>query len=276
MALQYQLCCGDTLTVYVPEKEHGSSLGLEKHQVTVTGIFSIGIDEYDGHTSYCSLNTMRRMCPDVKGVDQIAVSVAPRPQPSLRLAWWQVPRAWFSYLTESASEYISRQVHKLRLLFHTLQVRSWQELYPDLVASLMLEKYAMTIVLGLIALVASMLMICLLFMFIQYKQHDIALLRAMGASEHDIYRLFRRLGMMIVLRASLTGLTCAAGIGWWLETYRPIQLPSIYVVTYLPAAIEPTSFVTIFLVTLFLGWLACRIPLKQLRTVHVAQLLRES
>jgi lipoprotein-releasing system permease protein len=133
----------------------------------------------------------------------------------------------------------------------------------------------MTIVLALIALVASMLMVCLLFMFIQYKRKDIAILRALGASSHDVYRIFRRLGMMIVFRASAAGLLSAALIGWWLDTFRPITLPSIYIVTHLPAAVEPMSFFTIFMVTLLLGYCACLIPLRQLRGMGVAQVLRE-
>lgn len=275
LARRTRICCGDTVTVYIPQPTRSHSVSLTQHTLTVTGIFSVGLDEYDSNAAYCSLDTMRILFPDITGVDQLAVSFKPLPPPAEGLRGFSALRAWSYYALHSVDAYYHRQLRKLKLLFTGLSVRGWQELYPELVASLTLEKYAMTIVLALIALVASMLMICLLFMFIQYKRNDIAILRAMGASSQDMYRIFRRLGMMIVIKAAGSGLLCAAAVGWWLETFRPITLPSIYIVTYLPAAVEPLSFFLIFLIILLLGYTACLIPLKQLRRMSVAGVLRE-
>lgn len=275
LAQRYRLCCGDQITIYAPQEEESRSIDLAKHTLTITGIFSVGLDEYDSNAAYCSLATMKQLFPKMRGVDQLAVTFKSLPPPHKNLSWARAVRAWSYYLFHSAEAYYHRQLHKLKLLFTGLSVRGWQELYPELVASLTLEKYAMTIVLALIALVASMLMVCLLFMFIQYKRRDIAILRAMGASSHDIYRIFRRLGMMVVFRASASGLLSAALIGWWLDTFQAITLPSIYIVTHLPAAVEPLNFFVIFMVTLLLGYCACLIPLKQLRGVGVSEILRE-
>lgn len=276
LAQKHRLDCGDTVTAYAPHEGAGSYLNLEKHTLTVAGIFRIGLEEYDTNVAYCNQETMRTLCPDCTGVDQIVATIAPPPSPPTNAPWQQRLRAWWSRTTTSTAEHAARQLLKLKLLLTGLSVRGWHELYPDLVSSLNLEKYMMTIVLGLIALVASMLMICLLFMFIQYKQRDIALLRALGARQEDIYCLFRRIGMTIVMRATLTGLALAGSIGWWIDAYKPIQLPDAYYISYLPAALEPISFIVIFVVSLLLGYLACLIPLRQLRTVSITNTLRQS
>ena len=274
LAAHAHLRCGDQVTLYVPQEEESRSLDLNKQVVTVTGIFTVGLDEYDSNAAYCS-ETMHRLFPRLHGADQLAVTFTPPPCPQKGLTYIQSARAWLFYFFRSEERYHARQIRKLSLLLHGLTVRSWQDLYPELVASLALEKYAMTIVLMLIALVASMLMISLLFMFLQYKRNDIAILRAMGASTDDIYRIFQRLGMVIVIRASLFGLLAAAAIGWWLDTFRAIPLPRIYIVTHLPAAVEPISFFLIFLIILCIGYCACLIPLRTIQETQVAQVVRE-
>lgn len=276
LADKHRLSCGDGITTYAPHEGAGAYLNLEKHILTVTGIFRVGLEEYDSNVAYCNQETMKKLCPDCTGIDQIVATFSSPPAPPANAPLIQKLRAWWVRLTTSTTEYLERQVFKLKLLLAGLSVRGWYELYPDLVSSLNLEKYMMTLILGLIALVASMLMICLLFMFIQYKQRDIALLRSMGAREDNIYRLFLRIGMTIVMRATLTGLTLAGIIGWWIDVYKPIQLPDAYYISYLPAALEPISFVVIFFVSLGLGYCACLIPLRQIRTTSITSILRQS
>lgn len=276
LAQRAHLVCGDNITVHVPFHEGGRSLSLTEHQLTVVGIFTTGLDEYDASGAVCSTHTIQQLFKDVSGADQLAVRFAPRPQPSRQRSWIMQLKGWWQYLFESQATYRARQLHKLKLLLSGLRVRGWQELYPDLVSALVLEKYAMSIILGLIALVASMLMVCLLFMFLQYKQRDIAILRALGASKHAIHRLFARLGMTIVLRACSLGLLLATSIGYWLEIYKPIKLPSVYYVTYLPAAVELGNVIIIFCITFALGIGACLIPLRQIYALRIAAILRES
>lgn len=276
IALNNNIRLGQTIAILAPEPTSRSNLSLEKHEATVTGIFSIGLEEYDANAAYCSLATMQSFYSDAKDADQIALTFSPPPPPPSRMRWWR--KVWYRLRQAfmSSEWYAARQLKKVKLLLSGLYVRSWAELYPGLMSSLTLEKYAMTIVLALIALVASMLMICLLFMFIQNKKRDIAILRAMGASEKDIYRLFSRIGMRITLMSVVSGLTLSGVLGWWIKAYKPIRLPDVYYVSYLPAALEPVNFAIIFFVTLILSWLACRVPLQQLKRFSISEILRSS
>ncbi|MGD1997538.1 MAG: FtsX-like permease family protein, partial [Candidatus Dependentiae bacterium] len=223
--------------------------------------------------AFCSLETLEGLYEEkFAGVDRISVSFT---QPSYKnLPWWQrlvmQLRDWWQGEDGTRLRYL----HALKYVLSGLSVRGWEELYPDLAASLALEKYAITIVLALIALVASMLMICLLFMLLQFKRRDIAILRAMGASRDDIHSLFHRIGLTIAFRSVTAGLLFAGAVGWWLQTYKMITLPDVYYLPYLPASLEPSGFIIIFLVTMLLAHLACRVPLRQLRSLDITEIFR--
>ncbi|NDC43116.1 MAG: ABC transporter permease [Chitinophagia bacterium] len=154
-------------------------------------------------------------------------------------------------------------------------VRSWQELYPALVASLKLEKYVMFLVIALITLVASMNMVSLLFMQIQQKRRDIAIFQAMGMPHTMIREIFLYIGLFITLIASTLGLLAAGIVGTLLERYPCIQLPDVYYISYLPARLDAEIFIMVFVVTLLIGFVATWLPAYRTRSIKIAQVLRE-
>jgi lipoprotein-releasing system permease protein len=272
-ALSLRLWIGDEITVYIPSQGSGASLALEKKTLTVAGIFQVGIEEYDANIMYCSFDVLRDFFPDAKGVDQIAVSYQ-RPERYVPQTLRQRLRyLWYQFF-DSDDAFCQRQTRKLTSIMSGLCVRSWKDMYPDLVASLKLETIAFAIVLSLIALVASMLMASMLFMLITYKRHDIAILRALGMSSGRIAQLFLLVGMSIVTAAVTCGLALAGLIGWWIQTYKPITLPDVYYVTHLPAVLEWHLFIVVFVVAMLMGLGACLLPLRSLKSFAVAQVLR--
>jgi lipoprotein-releasing system permease protein len=148
-------------------------------------------------------------------------------------------------------------------------------LYPDLVSSLILEKYVMFFILALITLVATLNMISLLFMQIQHKLRDIAIMKTIGLANKPIRSIFLALGVTITLLASLSGLGCAAVAGYLLERYPFIKLPDVYYVSYLPARMDFELFVVVFCATLLLGFLATWIPAQRTKRINIAHVLRQ-
>jgi lipoprotein-releasing system permease protein len=273
-ALSHKLWLGSKLIAHVPHEATHTKITLEKKELVVSGIFSMGLEDYDANIAYCSQNTLNSLFPECTGVDQLAVALK---QPS-----WTLPASsifecithiWKRY-TIGIDAYYSTETANIAALLPGLSVRSWKELYPDLVASLQLEKYAISIVLALIACVASMLMVCLLFMFIQHKQQDIAILTTLGMTSSQLYWLFVQIGMTIITQASVCGIAIACSISWILQTYKPITLPDIYYISYVPAIIEPAHIMLVVLGTLFLGLCACHIPLTQIKSLSIVRILR--
>jgi len=266
-AQEHNLVIGQKIKLLIPEPSGKRTLTLKKQMVTVAGIFNIGLDEYDHNLIFMSLDTMHDMY-DTRGVDQLALKLTPyKPSGILErlMRWWH------------GGDYHEQIIIKeLRAKLPGFSVHSWKDLNPSLVASLKLEKYVMFFVLALITLVASMNMVALLFMQMQSKQADMAILRAMGAAPQQLRKIFLTMGMTITLIASSVGLLLALAAGYALERYPFIQLPDVYYVSHVPARIDLEIFLAVFLVTLLLGFCATWLPAQRAARINIINVLRQS
>ena len=236
---------GDKIDLFFSrsEKIKGRKIKLDKAEVTIGGIFKVGIDEFDTGLIICSLDLVKKIFPG-SGITQISIKLKPGSDETKTIAALQ---------------------KRLKI-----KVQSWKELYPALLEALKLEKYAMFLILALITLVASMNIISLLFMQITQKRPDIAILKAMGLSYKKISRIFIYLGLSISLIGSLAGLLLAFIVGWILENYPFIKLPDAYYVTHLPARMELSIFITVFVVVMFLSFLSTWIPARKTNSINIS------
>lgn len=250
-AQEYDLHVGSQVDLLIPEATGKRKIVLDKHRVTVAGVFKVGLEEFDSNLLFMPLEDLHELF-DEKGADFVTVK-----------------------LTKSEDYFLHETLFLLRKRLSHLEIRSWQDLYPALVASLKLEKYVMFFILALITLVACMNMISLLFMQIQNKRYDIAILQSMGCASLDLQAVFLALGMVITLGASLFGLGLAFIAGSILERYPFIQLPDVYYVSYLPARMDASIFIVVFVATLLLGFLATWIPARRTQKIDILQVLRQ-
>lgn len=230
------------------EKNRGRKITLGQTKAIIGGIFSTGIDEFDAGLALCSIPFFNSLFPEI-GITQINIKLKPHEN----------------------EDYV---IEKLRKRFNGLEIYSWKELYPALVSALKLEKYAMFLILALIILVASMNIISLLFMQITQKKGDIAILKAMGASDNSLQSLFIYMGMTIAFTACCLGLFFACLASWFLETYPFITLPDAYYVTHLPARMEWQLLVIVFGVIMLISFFAAWIPVRRTRSINIAHVLR--
>ena len=98
-----------------------------------------------------------------------------------------------------------------------LKVRDWKEMNRQLFSALKLEKFATFVVLSIAILVASFCIICTLLLMVTEKSKEIAIMKAMGASDEGILRLFMTEGMFIggvgTVFGVVTGYTAMKKIG---------------------------------------------------------------
>ena len=239
---------GDTIDLlYISDQIKNRKITLSKKDVQVSGIFSTGIEEFDSNLilgSFFLLNSLF----DQSGVNQFNIQLKP-----------------------NVSE--KETIAKLKNRFG-LDVFSWKELYPALVAALKLEKYAMFFILALITLVASMNIISLIFMQIIQKRPDIAIFQAMGMHNRDIIKLFMFMGVGLSAIAATAGLIAAYIFGLILEKYPFITLPDTYYVSHLPVQMEWYIFLLVFALIIGMSILATWIPARNIRSVDAAHVLR--
>lgn len=249
LARKLNLSTGSQLNIiYTQSENFGKKIDFQQKKVIVTGIFETGIDDFDAYFIYCSLSLCAEIFPD-DGITQIYANFTSRND-------------------EDAS--ISKLQERLKL-----NVYSWKKLYAPLVSALELEKYAMFIILLLIVLVASSNIISLLFMLITQKRKDIALLLTLGLTPYKIRNIFLIVSMTITSLAAIIGLLAAYITGACLQHYRWIQLPdNIYYTTHLPILLDPYLFLLIFFVVLTISFIASLIPLRTIKTMDIATIIR--
>ena len=226
---------------------HGKKVTFDAQKAVISGIFDTGIDEFDNGVVYCSLDFLEKLYPNID-VDQVNVTTVP----------------------STDEKKLIEKLHK-RL---GLDVYSWKDLYPSLVATLKLEKYVSFLILALILLVASMNIISLLYMQITQKRPDIAILKAMGMSYRSISSIFFIIGMTISCIASGCGLLTAVIASWFLEKYPFITLPDTYYVTQLPVAMTAEIICAVFCVVILFTFFATWLPIQRIATINISRVLR--
>jgi lipoprotein-releasing system permease protein len=229
------------------EKIHGKKITFDSQNALISGIFDTGIDEFDNGVVYCSLAFLEQLYPNIP-IEHINVSLS-------------------AHVDEK------EMIQKLRNRLG-IDVFSWQDLYPSLVASLKLEKYVSFFILALILLVASMNIMSLLFMHILQKRPMIAVLQSMGLSHQSLSILFFMIGITISTVACISGLLAAVVASYALQKYPFIQLPDTYYTTHLPVAMNWYIIIAVFGVVMIFGACATWLPIQRIRKINISRVLR--
>ncbi len=248
LAQDLSLTVGDPIDLYfTTQKTKSKKITLSQKSLTIGGIFSTGIEEFDSNLIICSFTTLTSMFPQ-----GCPTHISLQLQPSTNI------------------EVLKKRLHA-RL---PLQAISWQDRYPAIVAALQLEKYAMFFILALITLVASMNIIALLSMHISSKRTDIAILRAMGIPHTTIKHAFVLFGLIIAGTATIIGIICASMASWLIEHYPFITLPDAYYVSTLPANMESSIAILVFCVVMIVTCFALAIAIRMINTIQITHVLR--
>lgn len=142
--------------------------------------------------------------------------------------------------------------------------RDWMTMNKNLFSALKLEKYAMSIILTLIIIVASFNIVSLITMSVKDKRKDIAILRAMGASKRSIRRIFINQGMQVGIIGTVIGNIAALVISVVLERYKLISLPEdVYYLDRIPVKIVPEVFVMVTVAALVITYISSIFPAAQ-------------
>lgn len=240
---------GDSIRIlYAAEQQpRNRKLLFDSQTALVGGLIQTGYEDLDSRLILCSFTFFESLFPDI-GVQALQLRFAPHTQiPSL--------------------------VRALRSRLG-LEIATWQDLYPALLAAMTLEEYVSFLVIALITLVASMNILALLFMQITNKRSDIALLKTIGFSDGAITNIFIYMGLGIALVASSCGIACAAVISFCIDHYKLIPLPDAYYVSHVPA--QMTIFVPflVFAIVLTMSLCAALIPTRRLHKESLATILR--
>lgn len=148
--------------------------------------------------------------------------------------------------------------HALPKIFDTL---SWKDVNRSLLFALMLEKFAMGVVLFLIILVAAFSLSGTVMMTVYYKKTQISLLRGLGIPWQDVVKIFIAHGVVIGLAGVISG--CIAGLVLCIiiQDVGMIHLPEgIFALQKLPVKFLYRDYIIICLCALALTIIASVYP----------------
>jgi lipoprotein-releasing system permease protein len=153
--------------------------------------------------------------------------------------------------------------------------RTWMEQNKNLLSALRLEKLVMFIILALIILVASFNIISALVMTVMEKKKDIAILKAMGATNRSIMRVFVAEGLTIGVFGALLGTLVGYGLLEVQTYFQIIKLPSdVYYISTLPMKIDHLDVLLIAAVTILLCLASTLYPSYKASTIDPVETLR--
>lgn len=155
-----------------------------------------------------------------------------------------------------------------------LRVRDWREINKNLFSALKLERIATFLILSIEIIVASFCIVCTLLLMMTEKAKEIAILKALGATDGLILRAFMGEGIIIggmgTVIGVATGLALCTGLAWF-----GLRLdPDVYYIDRLPIDVNGWDYGAVTLAaltictvaTLFPAWQASRLrPVDGLR-----------
>jgi lipoprotein-releasing system permease protein len=223
LAKQLAASLGDCVLVTSPQI--GMSFGSGTRapiakSFRVIAIFEAGFDQYDSKLVYTDLYEAQAFYEYGDSVTGVEMKVAD--------------------IDEAHA--IARKIDVLldNGIYHTMD---WRELNHGLFTALLIQQIGMSFVLGLIILVAACTVIATIVMVVLEKKKEIAVLKAIGATNDAVLLIFLYQGGIIGVVGTALGIL----IGWlccrFLLVYSFPLDPKVYFISKLPVSMHPVEFV---------------------------------
>ena len=153
--------------------------------------------------------------------------------------------------------------------------RDWMQMNHNLFSALKLEKTVMFIILALIVLVAAFNIASTLIMMVMGKTKDIAILKAMGAMDGSIRKIFIFKGMVIGFMGTTLGVCLGFILCKLLEKYKFIELPGdVYYISTLPVRLEALDVFIIAAGAMVICFIATLYPARQASKLNPVEAIR--
>jgi lipoprotein-releasing system permease protein len=254
LAKQLSVGLGDCVQVTSPQI--GLSFGSSARspiakEFRVIAIFEAGFDQYDSKLVYTDLYEAQAFYEYGDSVTGLEMKVADIDQ------------------AHKISEGIEKQLNNG--IYHTMD---WQELNHGLFTALLFQRIAMSSALALIILVAACTVIATLIMVVLEKKKEISVLKAVGAKDDAILRIFLYQGGIIGITGTAVGLL----LGWvacrFLLAYAFPLDPKVYFISRLPVSMRPVEFIVPAVVAVAICLIATLFPAAYAAKLRPADGLR--
>lgn len=154
------------------------------------------------------------------------------------------------------------------ILSKDLLIQNRMEQNPSLYSTIRLEKWVIYGIFSLILLVAAFTMVGALTMLVLEKKKDIYILRALGADQSLIRRIFLAEGILLASIGAATGIIIAVVLYYLQITYKLVPLDGqSFLIDYYPVKLVATDFILVSITVVCIGALASWIPARRSATI---------
>lgn len=151
---------------------------------------------------------------------------------------------------------------------------SWENLFASLISQLDLQKAVIGVVVFLIVLVAALGISNVMVLTVAEKTEEIAILRALGASERQVLGVFTLEGFALGASGTLLGALLGIAVSAYFRL-QPFPLPGdLYFITQLPVEVQAGDIAWVCGVSLVTSVLAGVIPARRAARLDPVAVLR--
>lgn len=232
---------GDEITLVSPLGDLGPMGVMPKtRKFAIAGIFYSGMYEYDATHVYATLDEAQSYFTTPGGIHAIFVKVDDAENADR--------------LTSAVTAAVGRP---------ELRVRDWREINKNLFSALKLERIATFLILSIEIVVASFCIVCTLLLMMTEKAKEIAILKALGATDGAVLRTFMTEGVIIGGIGTVLGVSAGVALCTGLSWFGLRLDPDVYYIDRLPINVNAWDFAAVTLAALTICTVATIFPAKQ-------------
>ncbi len=251
---------GERITVVTPEARVSvAGITPRMRRFTVTGIFEVGMHEYDSALAVTHLADMAR----VQGMDERVSGIRLKLDDMMAAPW----------LARDVAEQLPGHY----------RVVDWTRQHANFFRAVQTEKTVMFVILALIVAVAAFNIVSTLVMVVRDKQSDIAILRTVGLSPRSVMAVFIVQGALIGLIGTILGVAGGVALALNVENIVPAVermldfelLPAdVYYISDLPSQLEGEDVGRVTALAIALSLVATLYPAWRAARTEPAEALR--
>jgi lipoprotein-releasing system permease protein len=243
---------GDTVVLFSPSGMTSAFSAPVVKQFVLAGIFQTGLFEFDDVLGYLDIGAAAQLFQRGERVDGLEIKLDDM------------------FLADKVKAELQTKFSP------PIYPRTWFELRKTLFSWMKIEKWMWTIILSLVILVAAFNILSTLIMVSMEKRRDIGILKAMGARDRDVARVFSAQGLIVGIVGAVLGTTIGFLICLGQLRYKWIALPSdIYFLDALPVKMQVLDFLLVGVIAVLLSYLGAVYPARRAARLAPVDAIRE-
>lgn len=237
---------GDVLTLFAATGLPSPENPPEIRQFTIRGIYQTGIEQFDDVTVYL-------------GIDATAAL----------LGFEAGQASMIEVLLENTAQIRERTSIMDGEIGFPYYAASVYETHANIFAWIDLQEATIPLVIGVLVLIAAFNLIGAVLMMVLERTRDIGILKAMGATDTQVRRVFLFEGFWVAIWGLLLGIGIALLFYWLQATWQIIPLSEEnYYMAYAPVKLVFTDFIWVSAITLLLCLVASWFPARVAARTH--------